>query len=190
MYDDDLPTGELPAYVAGAGGGGVAVDRPTFVLPETATEKLESAFSTIRRHFARLLRYAVTSGVSLGISEAVLLILYSTRTLNATVAAIVANLAGTVPSYFLSRYWIWSDADRKRVGRQVVLYWAVSIVAMTITSLATGAITSIAPAGHRAHVLVAGMGFLGINVVLWVTKYVLYQKVIFPNGRAALAANR
>jgi putative flippase GtrA len=138
-----------------------------------------SYVSRLRNHSRRLFRYAFTSGLSLGISEACLLALFSTRTFGATSSALLATLAGTVPSYLLSRYWIWSEANRKRVGRQVVLSWATSLASMAITAAGTGLITHAAPGGHRAHVVFAGAAFLAMNVILWFTKYLVYQKIIF-----------
>jgi len=116
------------------------------------------------------------------VSETTLLILYGNDVVNATVAAVIANLAGTVPSYFMSRYWIWKDSARTRVGRQVVLYWTTSVVCMALTSLATGAIASLAPAGHRFHLAVVAVGFPAVTLVFWLAKFVLYQRVIFPGA--------
>ncbi len=138
-----------------------------------------------RAQIARLARYAATSGVAFGVSETTLLILYGNDVVNATVAAVIANLAGTVPSYFMSRYWIWKDAARTRVGRQVVLYWTTSVVCMAVTSLATGAIASLAPAGHRFHLAVVAVGFPAVTLVFWLAKFVVYQHVIFPTTHPA-----
>ena len=135
-----------------------------------------------RTQIARLTRYAATSGVAFGVSETTLLILYGNDVVNATVAAVIANLAGTAPSYFMSRYWIWKDAARTRVGRQVILYWATSVVCMAVTSLATGAIASLAPAGHRFHLAVVAVGFPAVTLIFWLAKFVLYQRVIFPGA--------
>jgi putative flippase GtrA len=151
--------------------------------PELSSTRL-SFVTRLKNHSQRLFRYAATSGISLGISEVCLLALYSTRTFGATSSALLATLAGTIPSYLLSRYWIWSEANRKRVGRQVVLYWATSLASMAITAAGTGLITHAAPGGHRAHVIFAGAAFLAMNIVLWVTKYLVYQKIIFrPHHR-------
>ncbi len=51
-----------------------------------------------RAQIARLARYAAMSGVAFGVSETTLIILYGNDVVNATVAAVIANLAGTVPS--------------------------------------------------------------------------------------------
>jgi|SRR5579871_6493378 len=132
------------------------------------------------------MRYGVTSIVALGVSEATLLIIIATHLTGATVAAAIATFSGMLPSYLLSRYWIWPEADRQRTGRQVALYWSISIVAMLITSFATGFVAHHSPARGVERVAVVGLGFLGINLVLWVAKYVAYQKVVF---RPAAPAN-
>jgi putative flippase GtrA len=137
-----------------------------------------------RAQISRLARYAATSGLAFALSEATLLILYGSGIANATLAAVIANLAGTVPSYLMSRYWIWKDAPRARVARQVVLYWCTSIICIILTSLATGAIADLVPAGHRFHLAIVGVGFLVVNVIFWLGKFVLYQKVIFPTTRS------
>jgi putative flippase GtrA len=146
--------------------------------PEVASKR-PSVVARLKHHTPRLFRYAATSGISLAISEICLLALYSSGTFGATTSALIATLAGTIPSYLLSRYWIWSEANRKRVGRQVVLYWATSVASMLITSEGTGLITHAAPGDHGERTIFAGGGFLAMNVILWVTKYLVYQKIIF-----------
>ncbi len=133
-----------------------------------------------RVQIARLARYSASSIVAFGVSEAALLILYGRGLLDATAAALVANLMGTVPSYLMSRYWIWKEAPRTRVGRQVVMYWTTSIVCIAGTSLATGAVANLVPPGHPFHLAIAGAGFLVVSVIFWVAKFVIYQRVIFP----------
>jgi putative flippase GtrA len=134
----------------------------------------------LRASVARVARYGATSVVAFAVSEITLLALYGWHVMGATEAAVVANLAGTIPSYFMSRYWIWSEAPRARAGRQVVMYWAMSFVCIAGTSLATGAIAGLAPSGHRFHLVVAGMGFLLVNIVFWFAKFQVYQRIIFP----------
>jgi putative flippase GtrA len=148
-------------------------------------------FSTLLqgRHtqIARVARYAATSGVAFGVSETTLLILYGNAIADATIAAVIANLVATVPSYLMSRYWIWKDSNRTRVRRQVVLYWAVSLICLALTSVATGAIASLAPAGHRFHLAVVAVGFPAVTIVFWLAKFFVYQRVIFPAARADTA---
>ena len=133
-----------------------------------------------RAGVARLIRYGATSVVAFGVSEVTLLVLYGTGLLGATVAALAANLAGTVPSYLMSRYWIWKEAPRKRAGRQIVRYWTISAVCIALTSLATGAIARLVPAGHPFHLAIVAIGFLVVSTFFWLAKYVVYERTIFP----------
>jgi len=148
------------------------------------SRSIGARMSSLRRtKIARLARYATTSGVAFGVSEATLLILYGSGVVNATVAAVFANLAGTVPSYLMSHYWIWRDAPRTRMARQVALYWATSISCIALTSLSTGAIVSLAPSGHRSHLAVIAVGFPVVMISFWFAKFVDYQRVIFQTTR-------
>ena len=175
-----MPTPDLkwPEVKDVLGGAGV----PT--IP--GGNRILAALALRRTQVARLVRYTATSVVAFTVSEALLLVLYGTGALKAGPAALVANVAATVPSYLMSRYWIWRDAPRTRVGRQVVLYWSTSAVCILLTSLATGAIGRVAD-GHPYHLAIVGLGFLVVNVVFWLGKFALYHWVIFPGsggGRA------
>ena len=144
-----------------------------------------ASLSQRRVRIARLARYAATSAIAFGVSEATLLILYGSGVVDATVAALIANLVGTVPSYLMSRYWIWKEAARTRVGRQVVLYWSTSIASIVGTSLATGAIATLVPPGRRFHLAVVGIGFFVVSIMFWLAKFVIYQRLIFPVAKTA-----
>lgn len=137
----------------------------------------------------RLFRYGATSVIALGISEAVLLLVSDTTSLGAASAALVANVAGTGPSYLLSRYWIWPDADRRRVGRQLVLYWVISLISMGLSSITLGVVADHVPHTRIVHLALLGAAYLAISVILWVAKYASYRAFIFtPESAGASAA--
>lgn len=136
----------------------------------------------VKENARKLIKYGATSIVALGVSETVLLTLYGSGVLNATADAFIGNLAGTVPSYLMSRYWVWRTSARNRVGRQVVLYWMTSLTSMVLTSVATGAVAEVAPPGHFLHLLVVGTGFVAVSLTLWVTKFLVYEHLIFLPG--------
>jgi putative flippase GtrA len=129
--------------------------------------------------FVSLWRYGVTSVLATAVSEATLLAVYGTGLLHASGAAAVASLAGTLPSYLMSRHWIWPDAERRRPGRQIIAYWLISIVCLLMASAATGWAAGHAPAGRVAHLVFVGVAYLGILGVLWLAKFAIYQTVLF-----------
>jgi putative flippase GtrA len=140
------------------------------------------------RDLGRLVRYGATSLIALGVSEIVLVGIDAETALGVTIATVIANLVGTVPSYLMSRYWIWSEADRSRPGRQVLLYWLTSLVSMAISSVSMGAISHEDHARHILRLIILGLFYLVVSIVLWVAKYAAYHMVIFrtPPERVAV----
>lgn len=133
------------------------------------------------RTLRRIGRYFVTSGLATVLSEAALLACYASGALGATSAAVVANLAGAIPSYLLSRYWIWPEADRAHVGRQVGLYWMTSLVS-TVVSTATTGFAGYLLRGMPDSTLrdgLVGLTYVGTYGLLWLAKFVVYQRVVF-----------
>ena len=165
----DAPT-PVPAWV-----GARAAQRP-WLRPALA-----------RARSSRWLRYLLTSGLSTGISEIALVVLYAAGITGAMTAAVLATLVGTVPSYLISRYWIWPEADRRGVGRQMTLYWLTTGASLVVSSLATGAAAAHAPGGRGLHVVVASAAYVGTYVLLWVAKYVVYQRLVFVGSRQPAA---
>ena len=127
----------------------------------------------------RLGRYLATSVVATAISEATLLAVYGMHLLAASPAAAVASLAGTVPSYAMSRYWIWPEADRRRPGRQAIAFWVLALVSLGLSSLVIGLAAGDAPAGHLAHLVVVGVAYVGTYGALWILKFLVYQRHLF-----------
>ncbi|MBO0885854.1 MAG: GtrA family protein, partial [Acidimicrobiales bacterium] len=129
--------------------------------------------------FRRLWRYIITSVVATVGSEVTLLVLYGTRTLGAFTAAVIANLAGTIPSYPMSRYWIWPEADRDKPARQMAGYWVVSLVSLLVSSGITKLAAVNAPSSGAARLFVVGGAYVGTLVLLWLAKLAVYHWVLF-----------
>lgn len=129
----------------------------------------------------RVWRYTVTSVVATAVSEAtlVVVVVYASGHVDASGAAVVASLAGTIPSYVMSRYWIWPEADRDHIGRQAGAFFVISVVSLVVSSLLTRLAAAHAPLGHTAHVLVVAATYVGVYGLLRVAKFVLYQRALF-----------
>ena len=135
-------------------------------------------------------RYGITSVVATAVSEAVLVVVYASGLLGASASAVVASLVGAVPSYVMSRYWIWAEADRAHFGRQASGFFVVSVLSLVISSVLTGVAANHAPRSHAAHVAVVATVYVGVYGLLWVVKFVLYQRVLFRSQRPAAQNER
>lgn len=178
LRGSDVLPGEAPDR---RGASGAALSGQTVLSFPGSMVKLVCSL-VARPRINKVLRYALTSGVTTGISEVTLLALYASGILGATGASVIANLAGTVPSYLLSRYWIWPEADRRGAARQMGLYWATSAVSLVVSTAGTSLAGAYAPAGHMAHVIVVGTAYIGTVTALWVAKFIVYQRIIFSSA--------
>ncbi|MGH9103613.1 MAG: GtrA family protein [Acidimicrobiales bacterium] len=133
----------------------------------------------------QLARYTLASVVSTVVSEVTLIGLYGGGLLGAAWAAVAANLAGAVPSYLLSRYWIWSAADRARPGRQVALYLTTSIISLVASTAATSAAASWAPGPHDLRLAIVSFAYIATYGLLWVVKFGFYRRYLFRHGARA-----
>lgn len=134
------------------------------------------------RRARRWWRYGVTSVVATVASEATLLLIFGFHLMAASWAAVVASLAGTIPSYAMSRYWIWPEADRRRPGRQAIAYWVVALVSLGVSSLVTGLAAAMGPTTGAARLWVVGLAYVGTYGGLWILKFVVYQTFLFHPG--------
>ncbi len=138
----------------------------------------------VSMHLRRLWRYAATSVIATAVSEATIVVVYATGMLGASRAAVVASLAGAVPSYVMSRHWIWPEGDRRHAGRQVTAYVAIAVASLAIASVLTGLAAARVPGGRAIHDAVVAVTYLGTYGLLWAGKFVLYQRVLFRPPRA------
>ena len=127
----------------------------------------------------RISRYLLTSGVSTVVSEVTLIAVLAIRLLPAPAAAMAATATGGMVSYVLSRYWIWADADRRRAGLQLALYWAVTVAGRLLAAAATDLAADHARGAHPARVAEAAAAYLATYGLLWIAKFLVYQRVIF-----------
>jgi hypothetical protein len=72
------------------------------------------------------------------------------------------------------------------VGRQLVLYWVISLVSMGLSSFTYGVVADHVPHERIVHIVLLGVAYLVISLVLWVAKYVSYRSFCFsPKTRPA-----
>ncbi|MDQ6616035.1 MAG: GtrA family protein [Actinomycetota bacterium] len=130
-------------------------------------------------------RYTLGSVVAVVASEVAFVGFYGSGLLGTTAASAVAFAAGAIPNYVLNRSWTWGRRGRVRVGREGVLYAAVSLTSFGASALATGWVSHLAPhltASHALRTALVAAAYLGTYAVLFVAKFVVFQVVIFADA--------
>lgn len=127
----------------------------------------------------RTWRYLATSIGGTAFSELVLVLLYASGALGASAAAAAAGMAGALPGYLLSRYWVWPGADRTRMARQVLSYWLITLATLAAATGVTAFASARAPSGRLARDVVVAAAYIGTYGALWVVKYALLHFIVF-----------
>lgn len=144
---------------------------------------------------ARITRYALGSVVALGTSVVVFALLYVLG-VGTTACSIAAFVAGAIPNWILNRRWAWRLSGRVAIGREVIGYVAVSVLALVSSSLATGwtqAQVKSIPAHHGIRVTLVTASYVAVQAILFIAKFVVYEHWIFYGRsriRAALRSRR
>lgn len=144
--------------------------------------------------FAKFLRYSMVSVVAILISELVILIAAWIFHLSGIAANALGAAASTPASFELNRKWAWGKTGKSHLWKEVVPFWA-----LTLTGLAASTVTvEIADSMAKSHgvfgldraLIIMGASLFAWGVV-WVAKFVIFNRVVFATrpGEAAAATN-
>ena len=140
-------------------------------------------------HGVKITRYAAGSVVALVTSVVVFALLYVMH-VSTTSASIAAFFAGAVPNWMLNRRWAWERDGRVEIAREVVGYSIVSLLCVLASSLGTGWMNRQVqgiPAGHGIRVVLVTSAYVFVQALLFVVKYVVYDRWVFA-GRSRFRA--
>jgi putative flippase GtrA len=130
----------------------------------------------------KLLRYSAASVVSVVVSVVFLVLFDGVFGWPAVVSSTLATAIATVPSYELNRKWAWGKAGKSHLWKEVVPFWALAFLGWAISTVCVDAIETYAMDHHYGHVLktlVVTVVYVGAFGVLWVAKFVIFNKVLF-----------
>lgn len=135
-------------------------------------------------------RYALVSAVSVPIGT-VAVGIFNLIGLSAAWAALAGNSVGAIPSYGLNRYWVWGKTDANRLLREILPFWIITVVGIAASFLVAreaGRLTrdhGITGPARLTILLTANLAGFG---VLWVVKYVIFDRLLFvARGRTRAA---
>ncbi|MGK2879368.1 MAG: GtrA family protein [Mycobacterium sp.] len=131
-------------------------------------------------------RYAGASVIAGLISEAVFLGTYWFDAIP-LLASLLAFIAGAVPNYLMNRYWAWQRRGRADRTMEVLPYAAIVVGTAVIAILVTTAADHWVREHIEAHALqttLVGAAFLATYGVMFVLKFVLFDRFIFVDRAA------
>jgi putative flippase GtrA len=139
----------------------------------------------------RFAGYSLGSVVAAGTAEVAFILAYAWGHAGPVGASAAGFVGGAVPNYFLNRRWAWPDRGGRSRRAEVALYAAVALASFGTSVAATrwaqnwarGVTTD---AFWRTVVIAAA--YLVASAVVFVAKFVLYDRVVFTRGPCDLPA--
>jgi putative flippase GtrA len=130
---------------------------------------------------AKMTKYALSSGIAFMLSNLTFAFCYW-LSLGTTVPSILAFFAAAIPNWIMNRRWAWQQTGRAPL-KQIISYAAVSAMVLLVTAWVTGRTNHWVKAHVADHtglrlLIVTGV-FVIVNVVLFFTKFAIYEYVIF-----------
>jgi putative flippase GtrA len=144
----------------------------------------------------KVTRYAIGSVVALLTSVIVFALLLDAG-VGTTSDSILAFVAGAFPNWILNRRWAWERTGEMDIGREVVGYTLISLVALAASSAGTGWVDTLVRRQmsheHALRVLLVTLTYVVVQGLLFVAKFVAYDRWVFTDTgrlRSALRARR
>ena len=139
---------------------------------------------------AKLLKYSAASVVSVVVSELSIAFFVGVLRWGPVLSSTLATAVATVPSYHLNRKWAWGKHGASHMWREVVPFWVLAFIGWAISTLCVDAAATWARhhhLSHGVHTALLALVYLGAFGVLWVGKFVFFNKVLFvhPHQHAA-----
>ena len=124
----------------------------------------------------------VVSGVSVVVSQVALFTAFAGFHWTARSSNVLACLVGGVPSYWLNRRWTWGKSGRSHVFKELAPFWMLAFLGLAFSTWAADAAERWAldfSDTRLVQALIVNAAVVGAFGVLWIGKFILFNKVLF-----------
>ena len=129
----------------------------------------------VREHWRKALRYCAVSAVNVVVGLSTLAFALEVLDLVPVVANLTAWMVSTGPAYFLSRYWVWQQLGANSVTSEILPFWIIALVGLTLSSVTIGVLGVIT---DNTPILL--LGTVVAYGVVWVAKYLVLDGLLWP----------
>lgn len=157
-------------------------------MPNAIAQLLDKARSP---NGQKAIKYTLVSVISVAVSLVVQVIVFGFLRWTARTSSITATSVGAIPSYYLNRAWAWGKRGRSHFWKEIVPFWVIALVGLAFSVLCTGLAGDYVNRHHMSHlyktIIVTG-AYLGSFGVLWIAKFIIFNKLIFVQDEDLQAA--
>jgi putative flippase GtrA len=138
---------------------------------------------------AKLTKYALGSVVAFVVGNIAFAFCYWLD-MGTTICSVLAFIAAAIPNWILNRRWAWQQTGRPPV-KQVVSYFAVSVIVLVASSWATGwtnGQVQAVPQHYGLRVIIVTSAYVAVTVIFFFLKFLIYEFYVFAERRRASEA--
>jgi len=129
----------------------------------------------------QLIRYSMVSVISTGVSLAVLALVFGVFHVWGEVGSTVfANVVASVPSYFLTRNWVWGKTGRSHLVKEIIPFWTMSALGIAFSIIGAAAAKHLGTRlglSHFEQTLLVEAANVTSFAVFWVAKYLVFNRI-------------
>ncbi len=129
----------------------------------------------------QLIRYSMVSVISTAVSFAVLGLVFGVFHVWGEVGSTVfANVVASVPSYFLTRNWVWGKSGRSHLVKEIIPFWTMSALGVAFSIVGASVAKHVGEHFGLSHfeqtLLVEAANLLSF-AIFWVAKYLVFNRI-------------
>ncbi len=128
------------------------------------------------RHGRKLLRFGAVSAINVVVTQSLLLAALIGLSWSGVASNVFAVTVSAVPAYLLSRYWVWQKRGRNHLFKEVVPFWSLAILGLILSTAAVWFVDT----RWDPHPLVINLTNLAAFGVIWVSKFLILDRFLFP----------
>ena len=129
-----------------------------------------------QRYLRKMIRFFGVSAFNLVFGQSLLFFFNSVVDWEGWISNIMAVLISAVPAYLLSRHWVWQQRGRNRFKTEVLPFWSMAFLGLTISTVAVAIVD---PRSEGA--LPVQLASLGSFFVVWVLKFFVLDRLMWRN---------
>jgi putative flippase GtrA len=124
---------------------------------------------------AKFWKYCMTSVTGTFITQSSLYVFASILDWPGLTANIVAVVLGTIPTYWMSRAWVWSKTGKSSFRTEVLPFWVLTFLGLALSSLFVVVFEHVWP-DNKLLINVGNVAGFG---VLWLAKFFIIDRMVF-----------
>jgi putative flippase GtrA len=120
-------------------------------------------------------KYSMTSVVGVVMGQSLIFLFASFLDWSWGWANVTAVAISTVPTYYLSRAWVWSKRGKSNFYAEVVPFWVMTFLGLLLSTIAVVVLERRYPDSK----ILANVGNVAGFGVLWVAKFFILDRILF-----------